>query len=120
MLPKDIKEAIIPLNIKRTVQDYCVECEDMAFLLSDVNVFSKDVLRPRRDFDLGNTQIDIFRESTTRIKKRLGASSASWWWLRSAYYTNIFSGVYSDGSITYDYASTEGGVVVGFCIESRA
>ena len=117
MLPEDIRKVIIPMHIRQLVQDEFIECDDWAFLLSTVNVFGEDARDP--GVDCGDSQIDIFREPVNRIKKLPGASSASWWWLRSANYTNYFNFVYSDGSYGPDYANYEGGVVVGFCIETR-
>ena len=61
----------------------------------------------------------IFRETAARIKKIPGASIAWWWWLRSAYGNGSFSYVRTDGSYGNTYADTEGGVAVGFCIETR-
>ena len=69
--------------------------------------------------DCDDTQIDIFRETAARIKKIPGASIAWWWWLRSAYGNGSFSYVRTDGSYGNTYADTEGGVAVGFCIETR-
>ena len=118
MLPKDIRRVIVPMHIRQIVRDEVVECEDRAFLLSSVNVFGKDAWDP--EADCYDTQIDIFREAEARMKKRPGASSASWWWLRSAYGSNGFYCVDTDGSINYGNADYEGGVVVGFCIETRS
>ena len=117
MLPKDIRKVIIPMHIRQTAQDKVAECDDQAFLLSAVNVFGNDAWDTGADCD--DSQIDIFKEPLTRAKRRLGASSASWWWLRSAYNSSYFSSVYSDGSDSGNYARAEGGVVVGFCIETR-
>ena len=117
MLPEDIRKVVVPMHIKQLAQGAVVECDDRAFLLSAVNVFGNDAWDPEDDCD--DTQIDIFRYPTARIKGRLGESSASWWWLRSAYDYNRFNYVGSDGS-SYSYrAYYEGGVVVGFCIKSR-
>jgi hypothetical protein len=117
MLPEDIRKTIIPMHIRQTAQDKVAECDDPAFLLSAVNVFGNDAWDPEADCD--DSQIDIFKDHTTRIKKRPGASSASWWWLRSAGSFNGFNGVKTDGSNFSSYATDEGGVAVGFCIETR-
>ena len=54
------------------------------------------------------------------MKKLPGASSASWWWLRSAYNYSDFYGVTYSGDWSYYNAYFAGGVVVGFCIETRS
>ena len=118
MLPEDVRKVIVPMHIRQFVQDEAVECEDKAFLLSAVNLFGKNVWDPKEDCE--DTQIDIFRDDKARIKKHPGASSASWWWLRSAYGNNYFNNVFSGGGNGYYNASSEGSVVVAFCIESRA
>ena len=118
MLPEDIREVIVPMHIQQIVRDKIVECDNRAFLLSATNVFGTNIWEPSDD--CADTQIDIFREASHREKGRLGSSSASWWWLRSAYNTNGFNFVSSDGNINLtNYANSEGGVVVGFCIEDR-
>lgn len=57
-----------------------------------------------------------FPDNASRIKMKTGATSAAWWWLRSAYDRNYFGTVGSDGSNGYNYAFTSGGVVLGFCL----
>ena len=57
-----------------------------------------------------------FPDNASRIKKQVGASSASWWWLRSANNSYSFNGVNTGGSNNSSSAYGEGGVAVGFCI----
>ena len=118
MLPEDIRRAVIPMRVRQLTQVTAVECDDRAFLLSATNVFGTNIWDPSADCD--DTQIDIFREASHREKGRLGASSALWWWLRSANYHGSFYSVSSGGSSSGHGAYAEGGVVVGICIESRA
>ena len=113
--PVEFKELAVPIKIKQTCRGEVVESEDTAFLLSASQVFGYDWLKER---DCGDEQLDIFADTRNRVKFRRGAFSASWWWLRSANGSGNFYSVYSDGRID-PYASSEGGVVVGFCIESR-
>ena len=117
MLPEDIRKVIVPMHIRQTTQGEVVECDDLAFLLSTVNVFGNDAWAPETDCD--DSQIDIFRETAVRIKKIPGASSASWWWLRSARDDSNFYYVNTDGSTGDYFAYFEGGVAVGFCIENQ-
>ena len=117
MLPEDIRKVVVPMHIKQYARRKVVECDDMAFLLSTVNVFGKDAWDPKTD--CRDSRIDIFCEPAGRVKRRVGASSASWWWLRSADSSTTFLYVGSDGSYGSRNAGTEGGVVVGFCIEDR-
>ena len=118
MLPEDVRKLIVPMHIRQIVRDEVVECEDKAFLLSSVNVFGKDAWDS--EADCYDTQIDIFRDAEARMKKLPGASSASWWWLRSASGNYSFYFVSMDGSSYSYYAYSEGGVVVGFSIEAKS
>lgn len=52
--------------------------------------------------------------NANRIKKKAGATSASWWWLRSAD-NDYFYGVNSGGYTSYNYADNSNGVALGFC-----
>ena len=117
MLPEDIRRIIIPMHIRQIVQNKVAECDDLAFLLSAVNVFGRDAWYP--EIDCEDSQIDIFRKLEDRAKRRVGASSTSEWWLRSALGTTGFCCVYTDGIRDGIGAYTEGGVAVGFCIEDR-
>ena len=121
-LPEDIRKVIIPMHIRQAAQDEVAECDDPAFLLSAVNVFGKEARHPETDCE--DSQIDIFRKHffrkpANRVKRRPGASSASWWWLRSASNYDFFGTVSTDGSYINSRATYEGGVAVGFCIETR-
>lgn len=114
--PVEFKELAVPIKIKQTCRGEVVESEDTAFLLSASQVFGGDWLKER---DCGDEQLDIFSNPRNRVKFRRGASSVSWWWLRSANYISNFYSVRTDGSGSNTNATSEGGVVVGFCIESR-
>ena len=59
---------------------------------------------------------EAFPDNASCVKSKVGASSASWWWLRSAYSSEYFRNVNSDGSSSTNYASSSGAVVLGFCI----
>ena len=56
----------------------------------------------------------LFSNNALRVKTY--NKNAAWWWLRSAYSTNYFYFVYTDGSYTNYYACSTGGVALGFCM----
>ena len=57
-----------------------------------------------------------FPDNASRIKMKTGATSAAWWWLRSAGSSYTFYDVYRDGSNDGNGANVSGGVVLGFCL----
>ena len=82
-LPDDIKKIAVPMHIKQMLlSGETVESEDMAFLLSAVNVFGYDytVRHPHRDF---GTQIDIFEDPRNRLRFQHDTDTTCCWWLRS-------------------------------------
>lgn len=58
----------------------------------------------------------LFTDATSRIKYKVGASSASVWWLRSADGVISFRSVYSNGYYSYYSANDSYGVALGFCL----
>lgn len=64
-----------------------------------------------------STYYTVFQNTNAnRIKYKSGASSATFWWLRSAGSTGSFHCVYSNGNV-YNYnAYNTSGVALGFCI----
>ena len=59
---------------------------------------------------------EICPDNASRKKMKAGASSASWWWLRSAYGASSFNYVGSDGNGSNGYASTAGALALGFSL----
>lgn len=66
----------------------------------------------------GPVYSSLFPDNTSRIKTKTGATSASNWWLRSAYIGNsgYFNTVHISGSSTTFSASQSYGVTLGFCL----
>lgn len=73
-----------------------------------------------REVGLGNLETQgpvyslAFPDNTSRIRKKIGSSSATYWWLRSASDTSYFCLVNYSGNYTSNYASTEYGVALAF------
>ena len=65
----------------------------------------------------GPVYSDILSDSTSRKRKKFGASSFDIWWLRSAFSSSdtYFRYVNSSGSLIYYYATASSGVCLGFC-----
>ena len=112
-LPETLKKMIIPA--KKTSWDdnssTDIESVEKLWLLSYREVFGGT------DYEKsGVVYSDLFKSTATRIKKRYGTGSASYWWLRSSYSSTGFRLVYGNGSIDGTSASYALGVVFGFCV----
>lgn len=57
----------------------------------------------------------LFPDNASRVKYKVGATSASWWWLRSADSSSNFYCVSSGGYVNYYGAYSSYGVALGFC-----
>ena len=95
-----------------------IKTEDRIWIPSEREVFLGDHDKNWLNDQTGVAYTEVFNSNESRVRSRAGASGASWWWLRSAYYIGaiFFKDVSSDGSYYTNTASREGGVVVGFCL----
>ena len=57
----------------------------------------------------------LFPDDASRIKYKVGASSASYWWTRQASFGNGFDCVNKKGSNAPHAATNSEGVALGFC-----
>lgn len=57
----------------------------------------------------------LFPDNASRVKYKVGATSASWWWLRGAYGNGNFYGIVTSGDWYYNLAYGSGAVALGFC-----
>lgn len=92
-------------------------------IVKDV-VSSDDVWIPGNREILGDSSYEtsgpvyssVFKDSNTRTKYKVGSSSTSFWWLRSARNASNFRSIYTGGNGT-DYNSLiTGGIALGFCL----
>lgn len=65
---------------------------------------------------LGHVYSDVFTDADSRKKFKAGASSVSYWWLRSAEATTGFKCVNNNGDSKYSNANNTLGVALGFCL----
>lgn len=67
-------------------------------------------------FGTSSTYKGLFENTNAnRIKYKVGATSASYWWLRSAYGSIYFYPVYTNGKYYNGGANSSYGVALGFC-----
>ena len=86
---------------------------------SETQTTTDDVWIPSYDELFGSSsKYKALFENTNanRIKYKVGASSASWWWLRSAYTNFSFFNVFTSGASNYGSANNSGAVALGFCL----
>ena len=117
LLPDEVKAIIKPTKIVQVLNGERIETNDNLFCLSATQIYGD--IEYWRGQEPEDTQIDIFRDPHNRIKIRAGASSASWWWSRSALGTSLFILTGTDGSVNNDASYTGYAVPLGFCIENQ-
>lgn len=113
LLPEELQAVIEPTKIVQIVNGERGETQDKLFCLSYTQVFGGDYCREQEPKD---AKIDIFETEKDRVKMVDGETW--WWWLRSACGAYYFRYVGSDGGSDYDSANDDGGVALGFCVES--
>lgn len=59
----------------------------------------------------------LFTANSARIKKKVGASSAMFWWLRSVYNSNYAYYVFTNGSCSNTGVNSPNALALGFCIQ---
>lgn len=112
LFPDDLLDVIVPTKIRQIQNGKELIAKDKLFLLSCRQVFGGNW-----DDGPDDTQLEIFRKGTNRVKGDT-AGGASWWWLRSG--GNIggyFHYVDISGSYSSYHANFTFGVVLGFCID---
>ena len=65
-------------------------------------------------YSSGGIYRSLFADNASRVKKKVGAASASWWWLRAAIICNYAYAVGSSGSNNYYIVNYSGAVPLGF------
>ena len=91
---------------------------DYLFLLAEFEVFGTRYWANQYEQN-SQKQYDYYKAGNSRVAYNHSAvSTAVWWWLRSAYYngSNIFCGVYTDGSYGGGNAYYSAGLRPGFAV----
>lgn len=114
LIPEIVRNAIKPVrkySKSRLFGEEEIETTDDVWIPSCREISSRSRYYGEK---IGATYPKAFHNNASRVKHKLN-SSASWWWLRSAYSTYTFTGVNTDGSFNGSGASYTGGVTLGFC-----
>lgn len=91
---------------------------DYLFLLAEFEVFGTRYWANQYEQN-SQKQYDYYKAGNSRVAYNHSAvSTAVWWWLRSAYYTNSssFCDVITDGSYSYYTATYSAGLRPGFAV----
>jgi len=117
MLPADLQAVITPAVKKSTEGSQStniLSSTDNLFLLS----YSEVGFGTSSPYGDEGTPYPYFASSTQRKKYKVGATSASYWWLRSPNpsSTNLFRSVNSSGNSSDDFANYTSGVCFALCI----
>ena len=123
-----LKETIKPLipetvrNALKSVTKYSRICNTNGTDVNNVESTEDLWLPSMREMNFGGYETmgpvynGIFPDKASRVKMKVGASSASFWWCRSAYGSYNFNGVYSSGGYDYNSANNSYPLALGFSI----
>ena len=122
---KETVKPLIPENVRNAIQNvtkYSNIFDTYGIKILN-SVTTDDVWIPSRREVSGNMETsgpvytDPFADANSRKKSQVGATSASYWWLRSAVSANsAFTSIDSDGNYGNSYANNSCGVALGFCL----
>ena len=118
LIPAAVRSAIVPVSKVHTA--YRVKESNAAQTESYQQTSTETVWCPSypemySSRSNGGLYHTIFPDNASRIKQKVDASSASWWWLRSAYNHNSAYYVGSYGSYGSNSTSYTGALALGFC-----
>lgn len=111
LIPEDVRSSIVSVSKTQTAYD--------TTRTSFTQTTEDSVWIPNYDECFGSSSMyySLFENtSANRVKYKAGASSASYWWLRSAYNFNSVYTVSTSGSDATGTAYTTYGVALGFCV----
>lgn len=115
LIPAAVSAAIKPVTKFSRIYDTSSSAVNNVTSTEDVWIPSARELGFTGNETEGPTYDSAFNSTATRVKMKVGASRASWWWMRSADNLNIFGRVSTDGSYNIYPAGNNGAVALGFC-----
>lgn len=116
---KETVKPLIPEAVRSAIKDVTkTQTSYNSAGSRETQTTTDDVWLPSKDemFGASSLYFGMFQDTNElRIKKKGGATSADYWWLRSASYTHYFTGVNTSGVNSDNYAYRTSGVALGFC-----
>ena len=116
LLPDELREIIVPRQIRQNIHDKKVGSEDLIWIPSYTEVVGPNGWGARAD--VGDVHFPLFDSERARVKQDRAGKETTWWWLRSPY-TGVAAYFYyitTSGSNTNGSASNAYGVAFGFLI----
>lgn len=116
LLPDELREIIVPRQIRQNIHDKKVGSEDLIWIPSYTEVVGPNGWGARADVD--DVHFPLFDSERARVKQDRAGKETTWWWLRSPN-TGVATTFYSitpSGSSYNSFAYASYGVAFGFLI----
>lgn len=116
LLPDELREIIVPRQIRQNIHDKKVGSEDLIWIPSYTEVVGPNGWGARADVD--DVHFPLFDSERARVKQDRAGKETTWWWLRSPNtgYTTTFYSITTSGSSGNNSAGNSYGVAFGFLI----
>ena len=116
LLPDELREIIVPRQIRQNIHDKKVGSEDLIWIPSYTEVVGPNGWGARADVD--DVHFPLFDSERARVKQDHAGKETTWWWLRSppTGNTTTFYGITASGSSGSNGADSSYGVAFGFLI----
>lgn len=117
LIPENVRSAIVDVTKYSTIFDTAGTKVLNSVTTDDVWIPSNQEIFGGTSYEtLGHVYSDVFTDANSRKKFKVGASSASGWWLRSALDADIFWCIVSNGGGGSGNVGNTRGVALGFCL----
>lgn len=117
LIPENVRNAIVDVTKYSNIFDTAGTKVVNVATTDDVWIPSYREIFGGTSFEtLGHVYSDVFTDADSRKKFKVGASSASYWWQRSASSTAYFRYVNSSGNSNGLIVDRKIGIAIGFCL----
>ena len=116
LLPDELREIIVPRQIRQNIHDKKVGSEDLIWIPSYTEAVGPNGWGARADVD--DVHFPLFDSERARVKQDRAGKETTWWWLRSPNTgsTTAFYFITTSGSSINASANYSCGVAFGFLI----
>lgn len=116
LLPDELREIIVPRQIRQNIHDKKVGSEDLIWIPSYTEVVGPNGWGARAD--VNDVHFPLFDSERARVKQDRAGKETTWWWLRSPATgtATTFYSIATSGSSNAVSAPNSYGVAFGFLI----